>query len=72
MSTRSVPLTHHSPGGGCACKLPQRPLDDVLGPLRADGATSGEGGGALRVGLETRPTTPRSTTFPASRTGPWS
>lgn len=52
MTSSSVPLTHHSPGGGCACKLPQRLLDDVLRGLRADGAVPGGVGGALRVGLD--------------------
>jgi hypothetical protein len=23
MTTSSIPLTHYSPGGGCACKMPQ-------------------------------------------------
>ncbi len=55
MTTSSIPLTHYSPGGGCACKLPQRLLDDVLTSLRADGATSDGfdvAGGPLRVGLD--------------------
>jgi len=29
-----IPLTHHSPGGGCGCKLPQQLLDEVLASLR--------------------------------------
>jgi selenide, water dikinase len=29
-----IPLTHHSTGGGCGCKLPQQLLDDVLVALR--------------------------------------
>lgn len=46
-----VPLTQFSPGGGCACKLPQGLLDDVLGSLRA-GAAPGGTDARLRVGLE--------------------
>ncbi|MER7438139.1 selenide, water dikinase SelD [Pseudonocardia alni] len=59
----AVPLTHYSPGGGCACKLPQTLLDDVVNSLRGTGATGpvavGPESGAvtatgavLRVGLD--------------------
>jgi selenide,water dikinase len=54
MTTAPVPLTHYSPGGGCACKMPQSLLNDVLMSLRADSAAFGgasPAGGALRVGL---------------------
>lgn len=54
MTTSPVPLTHYSPGGGCACKMPQSLLNDVLMSLRADGAAASGAGpadGALRVGL---------------------
>lgn len=36
MTTLFVPLTSYSPGGGCACKMPQRLLTDVLATLRLD------------------------------------
>lgn len=53
MTTVSTPLTHYSPGGGCACKMPQRLLDEVLTSLRAnDIEVSSTAGGALRVGLD--------------------
>ena len=47
MTTSTVPLTHYSPGGGCACKLPQRLLAEVLTSPPADG-------GVLRVGAGSR------------------
>lgn len=47
----SVPLTQFSPGGGCACKLPQQLLDDVLVSLRTGAATGGTDA-RLRVGLD--------------------
>lgn len=42
-------LTQYSTGGGCACKMPQSLLDDVLRMVRADGAV---GDGDLLVGLD--------------------
>ena len=35
-------LTQFSPGGGCACKLPQAMLDEVLGMVRPPGAAPGD------------------------------
>jgi selenide,water dikinase len=43
-------LTQYSPGGGCACKLPQRLLDDVLSTVRPAAGSPGASEG-LRVGL---------------------
>jgi selenide,water dikinase len=37
MTATTVSLTSYSPGGGCACKMPQRLLDGVLRTLRLDG-----------------------------------
>lgn len=54
MTASTLPLTHYSPGGGCACKMPQSLLDDVLTSLSAgDGDFAGRSGtgAALRVGL---------------------
>ncbi|MCA1186721.1 MULTISPECIES: selenide, water dikinase SelD [unclassified Saccharopolyspora] len=55
MTTVTTPLTQYSPGGGCACKMPQSLLNDVLASLNAgDCAGSGRAspaGAALRVGL---------------------
>ncbi|GAA2542126.1 selenide, water dikinase SelD [Pseudonocardia hydrocarbonoxydans] len=51
MTTAPMPLTRYSPGGGCACKLPQRLLDEVLTSVR-DGHLAGGTGGILRVGLD--------------------
>jgi selenide,water dikinase len=45
------PLTQYSPGGGCACKMPQDLLGDVMASLRADGLLPGASG-PLRVGLD--------------------
>ncbi|SFO06268.1 selenophosphate synthase [Pseudonocardia ammonioxydans] len=49
--TAPVSLTQFSPGGGCACKLPQQLLDEVLGPLRTSAAPGGTDA-RLRVGLD--------------------
>lgn len=57
MTTLTTPLTQYSSGGGCACKMPQSLLNDVLASLNAgDGDPAGSGrtspaGAALRVGL---------------------
>jgi selenide,water dikinase len=51
MSAPAEPLTHYSPGGGCACKMPQGLLGDVLSTLRGEGLLSAPAG-ALRVGLD--------------------
>lgn len=60
MSAPALPLTHYSPGGGCACKMPQSLLGDVLTTLRAvrdetsgtsDGTSDGTDG-PLRIGLD--------------------
>lgn len=47
----SKPLTHYSSGGGCACKMPQALLGDVMTALRTDGLLPAPGG-RLRVGLD--------------------
>lgn len=46
-------LTEYSPGGGCACKMPQSLLSDVLSSVRDHGAASPGIGEALKVGLDT-------------------
>ncbi|MSV73760.1 MAG: selenide, water dikinase SelD, partial [Actinobacteria bacterium] len=50
-------LTQLSPGGGCACKLPQAMLDDVLGMVRTTTGAQGNEWGTesanLLVGLQT-------------------
>lgn len=46
----SQPLTQYSPGGGCACKLPQALLDEVLTVVRSEGLGSGAHE-ELRAGL---------------------
>ena len=48
----SKPLTHYSPGGGCACKMPQTLLGDMMAALWADGLLPASGG-PLLVGLDT-------------------
>ncbi|NMI00286.1 selenide, water dikinase SelD [Pseudonocardia acidicola] len=50
-------LTRYSTGGGCACKLPQSLLADVLATVRGTGVLGAGGAGpvrdpALRVGLD--------------------
>ncbi|WP_214364429.1 selenide, water dikinase SelD [Pseudonocardia sp. H11422] len=46
-------LTQYSPGGGCACKLPQSLLSDVLATVRGTGALGDrDADPALRVGLD--------------------
>lgn len=53
MSRPAPRLTQYSSGGGCACKLPQSLLSDVLADLRHNGATAGlEGDPDLLVGLD--------------------
>jgi selenide,water dikinase len=46
------PLTQYSPGGGCACKMPQGLLGDVMASLRGDGLLAAGASGPLRVGLD--------------------
>lgn len=43
-------LTEYSPGGGCACKLPQSMLGDVLQSVRAAGVAQADP--KLRIGLD--------------------
>ncbi|MHA6793952.1 selenide, water dikinase SelD [Pseudonocardia bannensis] len=46
-------LTQYSSGGGCACKLPQSLLSDVLATVRSTGALGGQDvDPALQVGLD--------------------
>ncbi|GAA3526811.1 selenide, water dikinase SelD [Amycolatopsis ultiminotia] len=47
-SATAARLTQYSPGGGCACKMPQGVLADLLSGLRSTGAASA----GLRVGLD--------------------
>lgn len=49
--TATTRLTHYSPSGGCAGKLPQAPLDEVLGTVQSTGLA--EAGTDLLVGLST-------------------
>lgn len=51
MSAAAAPLTQYSPGGGCACKMSQTLLGDMMAALQADGLLPGTEG-ALRVGLD--------------------
>jgi selenide,water dikinase len=54
MSRPAPRLTQYSTGGGCACKLPQSLLQDVLATVRGHGALAGLASNpGLRVGLET-------------------
>lgn len=50
MSGPAVRLTRYSPGGGCACKMPQRLLGEMIESLQATGLVPNPGG-PLRVGL---------------------
>ena len=45
-------LTQLSPGGGCACKLPQAMLDDVLGMIGTTAGVQGSESANLLVGLQ--------------------
>ncbi|AWS43668.1 selenide, water dikinase SelD [Streptosporangium sp. 'caverna'] len=47
----AVSLTQYSPGGGCACKMPQHLLGDVLSTMRGDGLLAAVSG-PLRVGMD--------------------
>lgn len=49
MTTTTPRLTQFSSGGGCACKLPQALLDEVLGAVRAVGRAPD---GNLLIGLD--------------------
>ena len=47
-------LTQYSSGGGCACKLPQSLLSEVLSTVKSCGAFAGlEADPALQIGLDT-------------------
>src|SRR6202012_5076726 len=46
------PLTHYSPGGGCACKMPQAALSDMITALWTSGTLPATDG-RLLVGLDT-------------------
>ncbi|MFJ6121464.1 selenide, water dikinase SelD [Streptomyces sp. NPDC092129] len=50
-SQEAVPLTQYSPGGGCACKMPQRLLNDVLSTMHGDSLLAAVSG-PLRVGMD--------------------